>query len=60
MRKKLLKNAIIPNLSAKTLDKGDILIDEKGIIAAIGEIEGALSDGALVIDCEGKYALPGS
>jgi len=59
MRKKLLKNAIIPNLSAKTLDKGDILIDEKGIIAAIGEIEGALSDGALVIDCEGKYALPG-
>ena len=59
MQKKLLKNAIIPNLKAKTLDRGDILIDENGTIAKIGNLDGEASSDTMVIDCDGKYALPG-
>lgn len=54
----LIKNGHIKPITAPEIEKGCILIDDKGKIAAIGQ-EIAAPAGAEVIDAEGRLVTPG-
>lgn len=54
----LIKNAKVLTMADKSYDKGDILVDDQGKIAAVGEGLTA-PQGAEVFDAAGLWALPG-
>ena len=56
------KNATIINgdASVEVIEKGTILVDEKGKISAIGKVEDVeIPAGCPVVDLTGKYVMPG-
>lgn len=54
----LIQNAKVLTMAEKNYDKGDILVDDNGKIAAVGENLSA-PQGAEVLDANGLWALPG-
>ena len=55
---KLIRNAHVMTMAELDLPRGDILIDDEGKIAAVGE-NLPVPEGAQVIEAEGLVALPG-
>ena len=54
----LIRNAKVMTMADVTYDKGDILIDDEGLIAAVGENLNA-PEGCEIVDAQGLTALPG-
>ena len=54
----LIRNAKVMTMAGQTYEKGDILIDDEGLIAAVGERLPA-PDGTPCVEAEGLTALPG-